>query len=773
MLHNVQMLEQADEGHGLMRVEEENEKLGAEISFSSESEVKVSDSGHQSTDIFKKPQFVIGPRRGKIVGKVRNIDTKPQEQPTETEDTGNVSGPDFSESDTAKTCPDIVKTSETKLSSSVSPAQEIKEKSIPLPYKEPKWSGTPSEAYGFEVLKSGQILEHIELNTKSFYVFGRLSTCDISMAHPTVSRYHAVLQYRSQESESNPVGFYIYDLGSTHGTFLNKNRIKSNLYVRVQVGHIIKLGLSTRLFLLHGPEQDMEAESELTVTQLKEKRQSELVAREIEELEHQRQKEERKKQEEDQGIDWGMGDDADQESDLTENPFAATANEELYIDDPKKTLRGWFEREGYDLEYDVEERGFGQFLCRVELPIETAKGGTMVAEALVKGKKKQAVVQCALEACRLLDRYGLLRQATHESKKRKAKDWEAEDYYDSDEDTFLDRTGTVEKKRQQRMRAAGKRDPEEVVETYSSLMKKHRDILSQIHDLEIQLQTASENVNKSRLEQDKATDDDEDALDAFMMKLSTAGADRKEVNRIKSQLTVLKQEEVRLRKLVNITRPTDVPEVCPAEEISKSVNLAVRGKKALPLIAARRKPSNKTKRMSFADAVTSPAILDKTEQEEEQEEEEDEENNLRQECRTSVQDDTEAPGLSEQTQEPNDAEHRDKEGKMEMDTLEIDPRHLRTCNQKTKVFGPVMLPLLEQKPETISQMEVTKPQCDDEEKEQEGKKNRNERRIRQRKKKAVQHKADHDPSDPKYSVWIPPEGQTGDGRTKLNEKYGY
>jgi hypothetical protein len=51
----------------------------------------------------------------------------------------------------------------------------------------------------------------------------------------------------------------------------------------------------------------MEDESDLTVTQLKEKRQSELAAREIEKLECQRQEEERAKQEEDQGVDWGMG----------------------------------------------------------------------------------------------------------------------------------------------------------------------------------------------------------------------------------------------------------------------------------------------------------------------------------------------------------------------------------------------------------------------------------------------------------------------------------
>ena len=80
----------------------------------------------------------------------------------------------------------------------------------------------------------------------------------------------------------------------------------------------------------------------------------------------------------------------------------------------------------------------------------------------------------------------------------------------------------------------------------------------------------------------------------------------------------------------------------------------------------------------------------------------------------------------------------DKEGKMETDTLETeDHRNLQMCNQKTKVFGPVMPPQLEQKPETTLHVEVTKQQCDDEEKGREGKKKRNERRIQQRNKKVL------------------------------------
>ena len=92
----------------------------------------------------------------------------------------------------------------------------------------------------------------------------------------------------------------------------------------------------------------------------------------------------------------------------------------------------------------------------MNLPINEIMGGSggpTIAEAKVKGgKKKEAVVQCAQEACRILNQFGLLRQSNHEArKKRQVKKWKEDDYYDSDEDEFLDRTGTIAVKRQKRM----------------------------------------------------------------------------------------------------------------------------------------------------------------------------------------------------------------------------------------------------------------------------------------------------------------------------------
>lgn len=67
------------------------------------------------------------------------------------------------------------------------------------------------------------------------------------------------------------------------------------------------MGCSTRLYLLQGPSDDMEEESNLTVTELKAKRQSELQARELAELSRKQKEEEEQKKREEAGVDWGMG----------------------------------------------------------------------------------------------------------------------------------------------------------------------------------------------------------------------------------------------------------------------------------------------------------------------------------------------------------------------------------------------------------------------------------------------------------------------------------
>lgn len=68
---------------------------------------------------------------------------------------------------------------------------DVEEKQLPLPYAVPIWSGLPEvgdKRYKLAVLKLGSIIETINLMDKPYWVFGRLNNCDISMAHPTISR---------------------------------------------------------------------------------------------------------------------------------------------------------------------------------------------------------------------------------------------------------------------------------------------------------------------------------------------------------------------------------------------------------------------------------------------------------------------------------------------------------------------------------------------------------------------------------------------------------
>ncbi|XP_053971465.1 kanadaptin [Hylaeus volcanicus] len=606
-----------------------------------------------------------------------------------------------------------------------------------IPYIEPPWSGIPENNYEMEVLKSGVIVETVSLSKQNFYTIGRLPSCHISLAHPTISRYHAVLQYRSKQDEEHSKGFYIYDLGSTHGTFWNGNLIKPHVYVRVRGGHMLRFGCSQRKYILQAPSDDREEESDYTVSQLKEMRAAELEKK-------QRTDEETKASvdtKERDGIDWGMGEDADEETDLQENPYACVADENLVLEDPKKTLRGWFEREGYDLQYKTEEKGPGQFLCWVDLPMEEVVGRSIRAEALVKGKKKESVVQCALEACKILDKYGLLRQANHEARKRKTRNWEAEDFYDSDEDNFLDRTGSIEKKREQRMRLAGKL--EEKVETYDSLLENHTKVTKRISHLsnEIQNWQNENNANKETTE--------EDALDIFMSSLNSFALTKNDIAKMKLELQTLRKEEASLIKLLNLTRPANLPALITTDQtehpIKTKPNLVQETSSKKSRIQHselyRRKKKQANHPVGTDNSLVSSTVADE-EIESEQDSDVDDEKN---ECL-------------------NLSSLNDKESS-------------ESCNSSTVYNTNIVNPISDTTTPTttttsvaadITTVTINKSQRENE------KKQKNQVEIK-KKHRREQQKApcDQEVYANNYSMWVPPQDQLGDGKTSLNEKYGY
>ena len=54
----------------------------------------------------------------------------------------------------------------------------------------------------------------------------------------------------SNDGSSPEAGFYVYDLGSTHGTYLNKQKVRPRAYCRLRVGQMVRFGGSTRMFIL-------------------------------------------------------------------------------------------------------------------------------------------------------------------------------------------------------------------------------------------------------------------------------------------------------------------------------------------------------------------------------------------------------------------------------------------------------------------------------------------------------------------------------------------
>lgn len=652
----------------------------------------------------------------------------------------------------------------------------------PIPYHEPPWAAVPpaSASYHLETLKNGVILSSLHLARQTWFVFGRLPGCDVSMEHPSVSRYHAVLQYRGAagSEEQQDRGFYMYDLGSTHGTFVNKKKIPPKTYCRLRVGHVLKLGGSTRLFILQGPEDDQESESELSVTQLIEARQrqqrlQEKMLGDDFDADPPEEEMETPKPESgpsnDGGCSWGMGDDAMEEEEeevVEENPIMEFQEEReaYYVKDPKKALQGFLDREGEELECEFDDKGHNTWLCRIRLPVNDSLGNQLIAEATLSGKKKEAMALCALEACRILDMRGLLRQEAV-SRKRKTKNWEDEDFYDSDDDTFLDRTGAVEKKRVDRMKKAGR--IEEKPETYDSLVSK-------LNEVKYELAEISEKLKPSRTGQPQSAA--QDSLDAFMREIRSGEAlDSVTRKKLHIRSSELKKEQQRLEVLVKMVKPTALPELKPVNSAEKPKTLA------LPMFGAM-KGGKKFKLKTGAIGNLPPQ-------------------------RTNL------PGSlfnmkgggsePEEEEEEEDEVVEEHEGKYIADRFQNSEMELKAKEDLEKRLSPPIGQSSSSKSDEDTAFGITERDqgVGDETKSQkkadgchddtvtqsqyhssESKKMDNNAKELPVKKKKV-YGPSRPPSnvlskrypedDPDYCVWTPPAGQSGDGRTHLNEKYGY
>ncbi|RZF33280.1 hypothetical protein LSTR_LSTR007625 [Laodelphax striatellus] len=542
-------------------------------------------------------------------------------------------------------------------------------------YKIPKWSRMPpSDRFAIEEVK-GEACVFTKSVRKEFYLFGRKENCHGVSRHQSISRYHAFIQYGNPDGDERNPGFYLFDMDTTHGSFINNQRIEPSTFVKLNVDtDRFHFGFSTRRYAIR-----------TAISRLMADRRKKIEEETESQVEDEKQPE--------TWVDWGMGEDADEESDLSHNPYASELNEELYLDDPKKTLRGWFEREGQELNYDVEQKRPGEYCCRVAIPVDEL-GETLRAEATVKGKKKEAVVQAALEACRVLDKYGLLRQSFH-SKKAKVKDWAENDFYDSDDDLFFDRTGDIEKKKMKRMRAHGK--VETKVHTYESLLNDHKEILEKISESSKHIEKLKRKLNRLKTAVEDHLDDESFDSVAFQMDIAGYESDIKKATK---DLEQTKDSEKKLVALINLARPPDQPILLPQSDVKQRVL------DEKPHASSEEKlAKSATEQERKTNTAKTPAS-----------------NHL----------DSEQKGHPEP---PN------KKSKLEMEANEQNA-------SKKKVVSS-------------NQPKIPKKTKKDEEKNSDSRRDRNE---------ANQSKKEEDYST---TEWTPPVGQTGDGRTHLNDKFGY
>ncbi|KAI0984726.1 hypothetical protein GJ496_009366 [Pomphorhynchus laevis] len=405
-------------------------------------------------------------------------------------------------------------------------------------FKDPLLEHYPECGYAVEVIKNGVVIQNIDICKQPYILVGRSPECGITLAHTSISRRHAIIQWRKVDDRIQP---YLLDLGSTHGTLLNKQNISSNTYYKLCNGYRMSFGASSRHFIIIAPDECNNPadfiSTDITHSQMRS------IYERIRNISKKVKK--RRMLSDQQLIDQICYNSDQMEDDLTQ--------EKAYHNDPKAELAKYFDRVGRDMRFHFEELPSHQFMCSITLPAEDEFGKPIIAEVVDSGRKKQIIRKCALEACNILDNMNLLdpdEQLSFNSLKSRDERLAENDFYSSDEDSFFDRTGELEKKRRIRAQryinsANGKNSAIDLqtVHTFQSSTELVR------HYIEEEKQLKTKLVKAKSAE--SAIDNND--LDQYIKSLQQGALGSRERAEIRFRLTRLFHEKSKALKLVKLS----------------------------------------------------------------------------------------------------------------------------------------------------------------------------------------------------------------------------
>ncbi|KAI9026893.1 hypothetical protein DFJ74DRAFT_704323 [Hyaloraphidium curvatum] len=417
--------------------------------------------------------------------------------------------------------------------------------SLTLEYSPPAWSAVPDGAIGedgrppaaFEVIRSGVAVGECPLASrgKPFLVVGRVPTCDVELEHPSVSRLHAVVQFGAGDA------VMLFDLGSAHGTFVNKIRAPPRTYVELHEGDQVRFGASTRVFVLLGRTRDRkpaEPNGGKPVV---------LSGEEAHEAAMARPAAAATTAEELHTVTWGFDEDAAEEGagpgEVGDGEAPEIDEDAYYVRDPRKALRVWTEERGLQMEFEHEEDGKSHekvYMARVRLPL--GEHGSLVGVG-TSSRKKDAEREACLDACAKLDRKGLLR-SNEAGAGRKRKGAEVDD--DTD-DNFYDRSAPSKKKLAQ---AKAAKAGAAKVETFETLTAKKAELVAELALLDGHIAEA----RRAAAEAEASQKDDD--LDSYFAQVKVQEL-KANLLKLDAKRASLVKDIARTEKLLDLAKPID------------------------------------------------------------------------------------------------------------------------------------------------------------------------------------------------------------------------